>query len=435
MMPGPNGIGPTRSRQGNRLLTCCGFLVGLPVAAGLILGAIFSLHNRRPELVIPSHALPKPNGYDDFVRAGQLASAMQHKAPASMIQPPSQAQLFGVCAACAKDIQPAHSVLRRALREPYFHPAIRSAFDAFTRNDALFREMARELTGEAEYYEYINQPGKAADTLLDGMEMGATLPRGGSLITDLVGIAVEAICARPLDRIIPRLSPQELRHVLGRLDRIEAKRSSFADVLTEDKWTNAATILEFIQNPNIRPLAILTGHGIGPDGFPTTTWSERWDAIGFAFVNKEKLLREFLSYEDAEVPEARRPYHLGASVSAPNSVFTFDALREAWPKHLIPPTVARLLRTEVALYLYRAEHARFPTSLAALVPRYLPAIPVDPFTGAARRPFRYRPKSTGFLLYSVGPDMRDDGGMPVRYPADKPGDIVAGRMWPVRKRP
>jgi hypothetical protein len=35
-----------------------------------------------------------------------------------------------------------------------------------------------------------------------------------------------------------------------------------------------------------------------------------------------------------------------------------------------------------AIAKYRAEHGTHPPSLDALVPRYLPAVPADPFTGA-----------------------------------------------------
>jgi hypothetical protein len=34
-------------------------------------------------------------------------------------------------------------------------------------------------------------------------------------------------------------------------------------------------------------------------------------------------------------------------------------------------------------------------------------MPVDPFTGKA---YRYKPVADGFLLYSVGGDLEDDGG-------------------------
>ncbi|MEZ0367522.1 MAG: hypothetical protein ACAI44_00390 [Candidatus Sericytochromatia bacterium] len=61
----------------------------------------------------------------------------------------------------------------------------------------------------------------------------------------------------------------------------------------------------------------------------------------------------------------------------------------------------------LALQAYAASHGSYPTQLQALVPAWLPALPQDPYTG---RPFVYRRDADGFQLYSVGENLRDDGG-------------------------
>lgn len=68
----------------------------------------------------------------------------------------------------------------------------------------------------------------------------------------------------------------------------------------------------------------------------------------------------------------------------------------------------------LALQLYYSEHGQYPDTLDALVPRYLPQLPVDRITGG---PLRYTFKDGRPLLYSVGADRDDDGGMIV-YDAD-----------------
>jgi len=60
-----------------------------------------------------------------------------------------------------------------------------------------------------------------------------------------------------------------------------------------------------------------------------------------------------------------------------------------------------------ATEFYRAEHDSYPPSLDDLVPNYIPELPEDPFSGES---FEYTPTESSYLLYSVGPDMRDDGG-------------------------
>ena len=71
------------------------------------------------------------------------------------------------------------------------------------------------------------------------------------------------------------------------------------------------------------------------------------------------------------------------------------------------------------------------TLLDALAPAYLNHVPDDQF--ALQGALRYRRTKAGYVLYSVGPDGKDDGGRPIDSPKtkslvmeDSVGDIVAG---------
>jgi hypothetical protein len=79
----------------------------------------------------------------------------------------------------------------------------------------------------------------------------------------------------------------------------------------------------------------------------------------------------------------------------------------------------RLGLSAVALEQFRAAHNnRYPDALPGLTPEYLPATPVDPFDGQS---LRYRKKGGGYLLYSIGPDLKDDSGERM---IGKEGDIA-----------
>jgi hypothetical protein len=84
----------------------------------------------------------------------------------------------------------------------------------------------------------------------------------------------------------------------------------------------------------------------------------------------------------------------------------------------------RLLFTDLALRAFRQENSTGPEILSDLVPRYLAAVPLDPFgTG----PLVYRPAPDGGLLYSIGPDGLDDGGQSLTETALKSrlrGDVL-----------
>ena len=88
-----------------------------------------------------------------------------------------------------------------------------------------------------------------------------------------------------------------------------------------------------------------------------------------------------------------------------------------------------------ALAGYRADHGEYPAELAQLCPKYLAAIPEDPFS-KSNGPLRYKRSATGYVLYSVGFNGKDDGG---RNRADggdasvpNDADDIAVRMPPVQ---
>jgi hypothetical protein len=89
---------------------------------------------------------------------------------------------------------------------------------------------------------------------------------------------------------------------------------------------------------------------------------------------------------------------------------------------------ASLRRAQVALAAerYRRQHGNWPQSLAALVPQYLPAVPLDPFDG---KPLRYRRTDHGAVICSVG-----ENGCDAPSPeANAPRDVVF-RLWNVDQR-
>jgi len=64
-------------------------------------------------------------------------------------------------------------------------------------------------------------------------------------------------------------------------------------------------------------------------------------------------------------------------------------------------------RIGAACRIYRCQEGRFPEKIADLVPRLLEEEPLDPFTG---KPFVYKTRENGFIVYSVGSNRKDDGG-------------------------
>ena len=64
-------------------------------------------------------------------------------------------------------------------------------------------------------------------------------------------------------------------------------------------------------------------------------------------------------------------------------------------------------RVGLACRIFKGRTGEYPENLEALVPALLPEVPVDPFTG---KPLVYRREGKGFIVYSLGSNLKDDGG-------------------------
>jgi len=64
-------------------------------------------------------------------------------------------------------------------------------------------------------------------------------------------------------------------------------------------------------------------------------------------------------------------------------------------------------RIGIACKIYKNLNGDFPEELAELSPEILENIPVDPFTG---NPFIFKKQDSGFIVYSIGSNLRDDEG-------------------------
>jgi hypothetical protein len=87
-----------------------------------------------------------------------------------------------------------------------------------------------------------------------------------------------------------------------------------------------------------------------------------------------------------------------------------DAQNEA-QKFAYAQSSMNLARVAIALERYRLAHGEYPEVLAALTPQFLSEIPHDVTNG---QPLKYRREANGqFVLYSVGWNETDDGGVVV----------------------
>jgi hypothetical protein len=86
----------------------------------------------------------------------------------------------------------------------------------------------------------------------------------------------------------------------------------------------------------------------------------------------------------------------------------------------------RVGRVMVAVERFRLMHGRWPDAIDMLVPSFLVAVPIDPFTG---RGLILKKLGDGVVIYSLGSDQTDNGGRFERRGRDDPGYDLGYRLW------
>ncbi len=81
-------------------------------------------------------------------------------------------------------------------------------------------------------------------------------------------------------------------------------------------------------------------------------------------------------------------------------------------------TRVRTATTALAIERFRLAHTNaLPGSLQDLVPVFLPEVPTDPYDG---KPLRFKRLNSGFVVYGLGRDGKDDGGAEGKEKSAKP---------------
>jgi len=155
---------------------------------------------------------------------------------------------------------------------------------------------------------------------------------------------------------------------------------------------------------------------------------------------KKRCLQGYSNLMEINIARARQPYISRSPLPPGPSDILSQQIRpeydQMWFRALNTETQNGLLLVALALHAYRLEHGNYPPSLVELVPSHLQNLPDDPF--ALHGSFDYRNEGEKFVLYSIGPDGKDDSGKPIDNPkytdshyrlqvqSESQGDIVAG---------
>lgn len=409
---------------------------GVQVAALIgLLGWYLVERERPPVLPVPDLILPVPNGYDHLAAACDLlveATPRPAFVPSSAlpgepgwVEPARSVDSLSPTAFEAmlpeKRLEltanaPAFAEARRALGLPI-------VFANEYGDDLKLQPLTRQMISyEAHVHLADGDISGAAQTVLDVLEIGLTIKRGGSWrgggsIRDALDVLL---------LLVPRLDAGGARQAAARVERLLASQPSYSEA-----WERARVqhlqflsgLMAYEYSEGTWRSSVVLGDGsslCGTSTMPMSRAEQALLAIRARLITKQRVIDEWQSYLESCAERAARPY--AAAVPPFYQPFyqydralpgPFEGHRFVWCKQR-----ARLgqLACALALRAYRLEHRRWPEALADLVPGYLSAVPDDPFTDG--RPLRFRPGGAGFGVYSVGPDGEDDGGQPYRWKYD-----------------
>ena len=411
---------------GDKLLMIVLGLV-LPLAVGLIFW--FRALDQNPTVSIPTPTTPTPNARDFYIAAlgavvddGKIGNAVGSWNPAT--KPVGDMHFYSLAdkeklvAENAGVIQTLHT----GFPYPYQEPPARSFSAEFPQYQKI-RGLARLLSLEAQVDAEKGDIGGAMGASLDAVQMGEQLPHGGPLIGMLVGIACQAIGRKQAWKSADRLSAAQAREAARRMETIRAGHVPFADTLQEEKWEEQAGLLEFMRKRD------WPGDITSPDqqGNQGNSSASAWImATRVRMTGKRTIMANYTRYMDQSIANARQPYaaHLALPPlpTDPINQIMLPIYSGVRLNEVKADTQNALLLTTLALRAYRLAHGAYPPTLAALAPDYLHAVPADPF--ALSGPLRYKPLGTRYVLYSVGPDGKDDGGRAI-FDRTKPAPTTA----------
>jgi hypothetical protein len=281
------------------------FLFALAVVFALAAMMGFVLFRRQPPPLPP---LPSPNGYDDFMKASQLATLSVGSFP--------ELNREGLCSLLAANAESLR-LLRTGLTRQCAVP-MAAALTNFNLNQLSdMKRLVQLLAAEGRLMEIDDRPAVAAQSYSDAIRFGNEMSRGGFLIDRLVGIACEAIGCHALALVVPKLKTEDLRIVIGELEKLDAGRVSWEEILKNEKY-----YMRYQMRNRFNPLL----------------WAISW--------------------------WQSRP-----------------SLQKAETKHKITAAHERLLIGELALRRHRFEQGHPPARLDEMAPAYLAKVPQDPFTG------------------------------------------------------
>lgn len=340
--------------------------------------------------------------------------------------------------------EPLKFIVEGSQRPKYFSPLVPSqgmAMAIMLPDVQNSREAARLLCTRAMLKLGEGNVDAAWDDVLTCHRMARLTAQGPTLIDALVSFAVDST-AFQCDREIAQsgiTAGQAIRFrnalsKLGYIDKITdcfdtGERFVYLDTVQRMPLDGAAMLGSLVGDDDEvdskfpSPVLKAVLNGLVDWNVALRMGNKKYDVIAAAGRQSTRLLRqpkfEKLNTELEQMEKDAADFNL-ATLLGGRAVIS-DKFGKIMITLLISSGVTRAFEAEdrcrtrmdladcaYALAAFKAEHNNdYPEQLEQLMPNYLPEVPVDIYTG---KPLIYRRSESGYLLYSVGTNLSDDGG-------------------------
>ena len=319
------------------------------------------------------------------------------------------------------------------------------------------RQAAEALTVQAVLKMTRNDPRGAWDDVLSAHRLARLLDQAPTVIEQLVAVGIEGTAAMAGIALATRghMPPSESRELLSKLAALRPVGHMVDTIDKEERFCGLDAVMMLSRPGGLRASG-LSGTTAPPlSDSADLDWDQMLGDMNaqYDWIVKPMRLPRFHGREEAQkasdeefkkfetglkggpmaglrlflLKAAGRPFRKALTTAYTNILIAImiPALGQACNLEDQAKMTQEIETLAAALTCYHAEHGRWPAELKELCPSLLKTIPTDRFSV---KPLVYRPSKDGYLLYSVGKNMRDDGGLcntPGQVAGEKTDDIAA----------
>ena len=395
-----------------------GALCAVAIALPLGVAAFFGHINAPPIVNFPARPVaPAPNGYDFYVAAGRaLVPATPPVDPILDAAPPLDAQARARRYSLARKTawlqtnKTALAQFARAQTTPSVSAPLPPLGPKFS-NKELY-DIARAKRVETYARRAQGDWNGALQSGLDGVQMGHDIRRGAGLLHFIMGARWGDYGRLDVGDLVDRLDAAQAKAAARRLEKLVQTRWSLEQILAGQKvemWNQLLRTFETVDANDQSWRGSLVAERSTPPA-----------PVRALLISRQGIIDGIDAEFDRQSANARLPYAQKGAPAQPSGLFFDDLSAQAaqWRYENARDLAGdQLLLLQLALRAYHLENGAYPRELAALTPRYLSAIPADPFGNGEL--VRYRIAGANYVLWSIGPDERDDGGTPIGWSKDE----------------